>query len=471
VSAPAAPGTDPTGTDPTGTDPTGTDPTGTLLVIAKEPVPGRVKTRLQSRFSPQEAGALAAAALHDTLATVAATPVRHRVLVLDGDAGTWVPEGFLVVRQRGDGLDQRLAAAFDDCAALVEDPGPMLLVGMDTPQLTTDLLQPDWDGADALLGRTADGGYWCIGLRRPCAEALVGVPMSTPRTATAQLARLRGLGLRVRLLPELVDVDTPEDAERVAAAAPGTRFARVHDELTAGAGVHPMALFEDALGGATVSAAPVIAAPVSAAPVSAAPVSAARVGTQGAPGCAVLDTARWTGPPDEVDELVVSRCEAPVLDLGCGPGRLVTAAGERGLVALGVDVSRLAVDLTRRRGGSVLRRRVEDRLPAEGRWGTVLLADGNIGIGGDPAGMLARCRRLLRPGGLLLVEADADDAADDRDHLVLRAEDGRRSAPLPWARVGSPALARLLAENDFSVVEEWRAQGRVLPAARSLGPA
>ncbi len=418
--------------------------TGTLLVIAKEPVPGRVKTRLQSRFSPEQACELAAAALHDTLVAVGATSVAHRVLVLDGEPGPWVPDGFVVIAQRGDGLDERLAAAFEDCHARFPDAGPMLLVGMDTPQLTPELLDVDWAGSDALLGLTEDGGYWCIGLRRPAAEALVGVPMSTERTGAQQLARLRFLGLGVGLLPPLVDVDTPQDAEQVAAAWPGTRFAQEHRRLARATVVHPMVLFEDALDGVAVR-------------------------VDGAAGDLVLDAARWSSDPDGVDQLVLSRCEAPVLDLGCGPGRLVTAAGERGLAALGVDVSRRAVELTRERGGSVLRRTVQGRLPAEGRWGTVLLVDGNIGIGGDPAAMLVRSRRLLRPGGLLLVEADADDSADDRSAVVLRAEDGRRSRPLPWARVGSLVLAKLLQENDFSVQEEWRVQGRVLLVARWLG--
>lgn len=211
----------------------GPEPTGTLLVIAKEPRPGRVKTRLQSRFSPREASDLAAAALQDTLAAVWGAQVRHRVLVLEGSEGPWLPTGFVVIPQRGDGLDERLASAFEDCASLLDDSGPMLLVGMDTPQLTPALLDVDWAGADALLGPTEDGGYWCIGLRRPCAEALVGVPMSTDRTGAEQLDRLRGLGLRVGVLPRLVDVDTPQDAEEVAAAAPATSFAREHRRLTA----------------------------------------------------------------------------------------------------------------------------------------------------------------------------------------------------------------------------------------------
>ncbi len=418
--------------------------TATLLVIAKEPRPGRVKTRLQTRFTPAQASELAAAALQDTLAVVLDATARRRVLVLDGSPGEWLPEGFEVLGQRGDGLDERLAAAFEDAAGLA-GAGPMLLVGMDTPQLTPALLNVDWDGVDAVLGLSTDGGYWAIGLREPRADALLGVPMSTPHTGAAQLERLRSLGLRVRLLEALTDVDTPDDAGQVAAAAPGSRFAIAHQRMTGtDAGeVHPLALFEEALAGL--------------------PVMVHDEGYE-----QMLDVARWDGLPDEVDELMISRCEAPVLDVGCGPGRLVTAACERGLAALGVDVSASAVELTRRRGGSVLRRRVQDRLPGESRWGTVLLADGNIGIGGDPDAMLRRCRELLRPGGLLLVEADPDDHADACGTVVLRTLDGRASSPLPWARLGSHALAALLTRHDFSVIEEWRAANRVLLGARSL---
>ncbi len=398
----------------------------------------------RARFTPDQAGELAAAALGDTLDVVASLPVVRRVLVLDGSAGPWVPAGFEVLTQRGDGLDERLAAAFEDAAA-VEGHGPMLLVGMDTPQLTPALLDVDWEGADAVLGLSADGGYWAIGFRRPVADAMVGVPMSTAHTGADQLDRLRRLGLRVRLLPELLDVDTPEDADEVARANPGTRFAATHRRLvqTTARRVHPLVLFDEALAGQQVL-----------------------VDDQGRH--TPLDAARWAGPTDDVDDLMISRCETPVIDIGCGPGRLVSAASERGLAALGVDVSSVAVELTTRRGACVLRRRVQDRLPGEGRWGTVLLADGNIGIGGDPHAILDRCRDLLRPGGLLLVEADPDDDADSRDRVVLRAEDGRTSTPIPWARLGARALTDLLVRHDFSVVEEWRAAQRVLLAARSL---
>ncbi|WP_432248215.1 TIGR04282 family arsenosugar biosynthesis glycosyltransferase [Streptomyces sanyensis] len=191
----------------------------TLLVIAKEPRPGRVKTRLTPPYTPEEAARLAAAALADTLAAVAAAPASRRVLVLDGAPGPWLPPGFDVLPQCGGGLDARLAAAFAACE------GPALLVGMDTPQVAPELLAGALDGHDACFGPAEDGGFWALGLAVPDPALLRGVPMSTPVTGAAQRARLAAAGLRVRELPLLRDVDTAEDAEAVARQAPGSRFA------------------------------------------------------------------------------------------------------------------------------------------------------------------------------------------------------------------------------------------------------
>ncbi|WP_097902029.1 TIGR04282 family arsenosugar biosynthesis glycosyltransferase [Streptomyces sp. b94] len=206
-----------------------------LLVIAKEPVAGRVKTRLCPPFSPAGAAELAAASLADTLETLLALPARRRVLVLDGRPGDWVPPGFEVVPQSGGGLDERLAAAFGGCT------GPALLVGMDTPQIgATHLapaLAPDaWDGCGAWFGPAEDGGFWALGLAEPDPALLLGVPMSVPETGAVQRRRLVEAGLAVRELPVLVDVDTAADARRVASAAPGGRFAAALGRLT-GAGV------------------------------------------------------------------------------------------------------------------------------------------------------------------------------------------------------------------------------------------
>ncbi|MFG3043057.1 DUF2064 domain-containing protein [Streptomyces sp. NPDC048330] len=207
----------------------------TVLVIAKEPRPGRVKTRLTPPFSPAEAAALAEAALADTLRTAALLPASRHVLVLDGRPGPWLPPGFEVVPQVGGGLDVRLAAAFGACV------GPALLIGMDTPQITPGLLEPalSWGTYDAWFGPAEDGGFWALGLARPDPALLLGVPMSVPETGAVQYARLRAAGLRVGELPVLRDVDGAEDARRVATAAPGTDFAAAYRELvadTAGAG-------------------------------------------------------------------------------------------------------------------------------------------------------------------------------------------------------------------------------------------
>jgi uncharacterized protein len=191
----------------------------TLLVIAKQPVPGRVKTRLVPPCSYEQAAALAEAALADTLNAVLRAPARQRVLVLDGAPGPWLPDGFDVVPQRGGPLDERLAAAF------AASSGPALLIGMDTPQVSPGLLTVDWEAADAAFGPAVDGGFWALGLRAPDPNLLRGVPMSTQRTGAIQRARLLTAGMRVADLPTLRDVDTAADALAVASQAPRTRFA------------------------------------------------------------------------------------------------------------------------------------------------------------------------------------------------------------------------------------------------------
>jgi hypothetical protein len=148
----------------------------------------------------------------------------------------------------------------------------------------------------------------------------------------------------------------------------------------------------------------------------------------------------------------------------------VAGLAEQGVPALGIDVSSTAVSQTEARGAAVLRRPVEAHLPGEGRWGTALLIDGNLGIGGDPDRLLRRCAALLREGGLLLVEADPDPLADDRDPVHLVAADGREAAPLPWARLGQIALVRSARAADLAVVDQWQMGGRVFLALRRLGP-
>lgn len=426
----------------------------TVIVLAKSPQPGRVKTRLSPVFSPEEAAALAAAAIRDTLDAVAEASPRHTVVAWDGPAVPWLPCDATILGQRGEGLDARLEHAFADVLGATLDR-PTLLVGMDTPQLRGTDLQVDWQGADAVLGPCDDGGYWAIGLRRHCPGAILGVPMSTDHTGADQLARLEHLGLTVRMLPSMRDVDGPDDAAHVAALRPEGRFARLHERLLA-TPCHPTMLFDAAIAGRRVSVHRDDSSRL-----------AARQVRSPARGRA-LDITTWS-QMSSADTLLVSRCEGPVLDIGCGPGRFVEALGARGVPALGIDVSRGAVSRTSHRGACALLRDVHERVPAEGRWGTMLLADGNIGIGGDPEAMLRRCRELLRDGGIALVEADPDDDADTRMSLVLRDGGGRRSVPVPWASVGLRPLVRMAATAGFVAVEDWRIEGRVFVGLRSAG--
>ncbi len=199
-----------------------------LLVIAKDPRPGRSKTRLCPPCRPEQAAALAEAALRDTLQAVMAVDGTRRVLVLDGAGERWAAEGLELIAQRGAGLDERLEHAFADVA------GPALLVGMDTPQLTPELLREGLDALDshdAVLGPASDGGYWSVGLRAARAGSFAGVPMSADDTLARQRERFASLGLSVFEQDTLLDVDTIADARAVAALAPGSRFAGTLREL------------------------------------------------------------------------------------------------------------------------------------------------------------------------------------------------------------------------------------------------
>nr|WP_229875631.1 class I SAM-dependent methyltransferase [Streptomyces albaduncus] len=182
-----------------------------------------------------------------------------------------------------------------------------------------------------------------------------------------------------------------------------------------------------------------------------------------------LDVERWCAEADAADLEVLRRCEGTVLDVGCGPGRLVAALGAQGRRALGIDVSEAAVEHTVRRGGQALLRSVFDPLPGTGGWGTALLLDGNIGIGGDPGALLERLARLLAPGGLTIVETVPYPDVDERALVHVTDAHGTPGAPFPWARLGTPALLRCARGAGWRAQEQWSTGGRSFVALRGPG--
>ncbi|WP_059009203.1 methyltransferase domain-containing protein [Streptomyces specialis] len=178
-----------------------------------------------------------------------------------------------------------------------------------------------------------------------------------------------------------------------------------------------------------------------------------------------LDVERWCAAPDHADRTVLARCAGSVLDIGCGPGRMVAALARAARPALGIDTAPAAVARTRRAGGSALLRSVFQDLPAEGGWGSVLLMDGNVGIGGDPAALFRRVRRLLAPGGLLIAEA-ATAEVDERCDVTLDAGDGPLGHPFPWARLGPSALRSHAEADGWTTTGQWSIHGRTFLALR-----
>lgn len=195
----------------------------TLVVIAKEPLPGRVKTRLHPPLTLEQAARLAAASIDDTLAAMASLPASRRILLFDGNRIPPRAEEYEIVNQVRGSLDVRLGAIFDECDE------PMVLIGMDTPQATASHLGPafPWpDEVDALFGPANDGGFWALGMAEPRGDLIRDIPMSRSDTGRLQRERLAAAGLRIGMLPPLTDVDTIESAREVALAVPDTAFAR-----------------------------------------------------------------------------------------------------------------------------------------------------------------------------------------------------------------------------------------------------
>jgi SAM-dependent methyltransferase len=167
-----------------------------------------------------------------------------------------------------------------------------------------------------------------------------------------------------------------------------------------------------------------------------------------------LAVDRWLADVDADEESVLDRARGPVLDVGCGPGRHVVALGRRGVMALGVDVAPSAVVTARRRGGLILQRSVFERLPGVGRWGSALLLDGNVGIGGDPPALLRRLAALVRHGGRVLVEVEPPGTPASVEDW--RVESGSQAGPwFPWAVVGVEDVDLVASASGLRAVERW----------------
>jgi SAM-dependent methyltransferase len=172
-----------------------------------------------------------------------------------------------------------------------------------------------------------------------------------------------------------------------------------------------------------------------------------------------MNLKRWLDRPSAEDEGLLDRAVGPVLDVGCGPGRHVAALSARGVMAMGVDASPNAVRIATDNGVPVLRRSIFDALPGTGRWGTLLMLDGSIGIGGDPMALLNRGVELLHRRGRILVEVGPPGSGSRR--LNARLEAGGRATPwFPWALVGLDAVPGLAQAAGLGVAETWKGDGR-----------
>ena len=180
-----------------------------------------------------------------------------------------------------------------------------------------------------------------------------------------------------------------------------------------------------------------------------------------------FDVARWSADADAADLTTLDAETGPVLDIGCGPARMVRAAVDRGLTVLGLDVSPTAVAMAREAGLPVAAGSVFDPLPREGEWNLALLLDGNVGIGGDPTALLTRCAEILTPTGSVVVETAPDASLDDSYEAHVVDDQGHASATFPWAEVGREALHLHAGRSGLRVAQTWSVEGRTFCRLRA----
>lgn len=161
---------------------------------------------------------------------------------------------------------------------------------------------------------------------------------------------------------------------------------------------------------------------------------------------------QWRADPDDTDlALFVEPCDGSTLDIGCGPGRLTAALSERAVPSMGIDTSLEAVRQARDRGAVAIRRDVFASVPGEGRWDFAILADGNIGIGGDPVKLLRRAAELVRVDGHLIVEVGEHGIGLSRETIRLRVS-GHLTEPFDWATVGMDAIGKIARSAGLAIL-------------------
>lgn len=172
-----------------------------------------------------------------------------------------------------------------------------------------------------------------------------------------------------------------------------------------------------------------------------------------------LPLERYLGPADATDEQLLDGLNGPVLDVGCGPGRHLRALANRGVFALGIDLSPVAVELAVRGGARAIVGDIFGELPGSGHWRSALLLDGSIGIGGAPVRLLERIGALLGPDGELLVELEPPGGVTCSTQA--RLERGELASMwFPWARVATPAIGPIACAAGFRAPEVWCLSGR-----------
>jgi SAM-dependent methyltransferase len=174
------------------------------------------------------------------------------------------------------------------------------------------------------------------------------------------------------------------------------------------------------------------------------------------------DVLSWCSEASPMERQLLQNVNGPLLDIGCGPGRMLSAARAAGLAAVGIDTSHEAVSRALDRGAHALHQTVFAAVPHPRHWQSILLLDGNIGIGGNIPALLGRCRQLIADSGTLLVELEQEDDVDTDYLAVLEDSDGNCSEPFPWARIGLSGLEPRARAAGWTVTLSQRLQGRVI---------